>query len=48
NEQFRFQDIVAPGASTPLFRIEHEVRSLYHPDYRRPLVNREGVPPEGR
>ena len=44
NEQFRFMDIPAlnpsgkPGA--PLYSIEHEMRSAYHLDYRRPLVNR--------
>lgn len=47
NEQFRFEDIATPGGKAPLFSIEHEVRSLYHSDYRRPLVNREGFPPAG-
>ena len=40
--QFRFVDIVAPGGRKVLFSIEHEVRSLHHPLYRRPLVNRTG------
>lgn len=38
--QFRFVDIVDPQTRTPCFRIEHEVRSMTHPMFRRPLVNR--------
>lgn len=38
--QYRFVDIVSPEAGTALFAIEHEVRSLHHPLYARPLVNR--------
>jgi hypothetical protein len=38
--QYRFQDIVDPATSHRLFVIEHEVRSLRHPMYQRPLVNR--------
>jgi hypothetical protein len=38
--QYRFQDIVDPETSRPLFAIEHEVRSLCHPMYQRPLINR--------
>jgi hypothetical protein len=42
--QYRFQAIVDPagdpGNSEPLFELEHEVRSLSHAMYRRPLVNR--------
>jgi hypothetical protein len=38
--EWRFQDIVDPDSSEVLFRIEHEVRSLKHPLYGRPLVNR--------
>ncbi|MCY3831048.1 MAG: hypothetical protein OXF89_18130 [Rhodospirillaceae bacterium] len=41
--QYRFVNIAAPGAETPLFAIEHEVRSLHHPLYARPLVNRNGA-----
>lgn len=41
--QYRFVDIVAPGTKTPLFALEHEVRSLHHPLYARPLVNRNGM-----
>ena len=38
--EWRFQDIVDPKTLKPLFRIEHEVRSLRHPLFARPLVNR--------
>ncbi len=38
--QYRFEDIVDPEGGPPLFVIEHEVRSVSHPLYRRPLVNR--------
>jgi len=38
--QYRFQDIVAPDSGKVLFTIEHEVRSMTHPLYARPLVNR--------
>jgi len=38
--QYRFQDIVDPDSGKVLFTIEHEVRSLKHPLYMRPLVNR--------
>lgn len=38
--QYRVLDIVDPQSGAPLFRLEHEVRSLAHPLYGRPLVNR--------
>jgi hypothetical protein len=38
--QYRFQAIVDPDDGTPLFEIEHEIRSMTHPLYARPLVNR--------
>ena len=38
--QYRFRDIVEPGDGHVLFTIEHEVRSLTHPLYARPLINR--------
>ncbi len=38
--QYRFLDIVDPQSGTPLFTIEHEVRSMHHPLYGRPFVNR--------
>ena len=40
NHQFRFVDIVEPKSNKHLFSIEHEVRSMKHPMYKRPLVNR--------
>jgi hypothetical protein len=38
--QYRFRDIVDLATSRHLFTIEHEVRSVTHPAYLRPLVNR--------
>lgn len=38
--QYRFKDIVDPEDGRMLFTIEHEVRSMRHPLYARPLVNR--------
>lgn len=38
--QYRFQDIVDPASGRVLFTIEHEIRSMRHPMYLRPLVNR--------
>jgi hypothetical protein len=38
--QYRFQDIVDPDSGKVVFTIEHEVRSMKHPLYLRPLVNR--------
>jgi hypothetical protein len=38
--QYRFEMIVDPDNGKPVFQIEHEVRSLHHPLYARPLVNR--------
>lgn len=38
--QYRFADIVDPVTGAPCYRLEHEVRSLRHPLYARPLVNR--------
>jgi hypothetical protein len=40
NHQFRFQDIVDPETGEKLHELEHEVRSLRHPLYHRPFVNR--------
>ena len=39
--QYRFQDIVDPEDNRVLFTIEHEVRSMRHPMFMRPLVNRD-------
>lgn len=38
--QYRFVDIVDPQSGAKLFTLEHEVRSLTHPMYGRPLMNR--------
>ena len=38
--QYRFRDIVDPDSGRPLFTVEHEVRSVTHPMYLRPLINR--------
>ena len=38
--QYRFLDIVDPEDGKVLYRVEHEVRSMRHPMYARPLVNR--------
>jgi hypothetical protein len=38
--QYRFEDIVDLDTGKVLFTIEHEIRSMTHPLYARPLVNR--------
>lgn len=38
--QYRFVKIVDPRTRECLFEVEHEVRSLTHPMYLRPLINR--------
>lgn len=38
--EWRFQKVVDPASGEMLFEIEHEVRSLKHPLFGRPLVNR--------
>ncbi|MBI1735521.1 MAG: VOC family protein [Candidatus Rokubacteria bacterium] len=38
--QYRFNWLTDPDSGERLFEIEHEVRSLTHPMYMRPLVNR--------
>ncbi|MBM3560533.1 MAG: hypothetical protein FJX53_11785, partial [Alphaproteobacteria bacterium] len=38
--QYRFQSIVDPADGRALFEVEHEVRSMRHLLYARPLVNR--------
>jgi hypothetical protein len=38
--QYRFRDIVDLDSGRVLFTIEHEVRSITHPMFLRPLVNR--------
>ncbi len=39
--QYRFQDIVDVDSGEVLATIEHEVRSMRHPMFARPLVNRD-------
>lgn len=41
--QYRFLDIVDLETNQPLFRVEHEVRSMTHPLFARPLVNRNAA-----
>lgn len=43
NHQFRFVDIVDPKTGERLHQLEHEVRSLRHPMYRRVMVNRDAT-----
>ena len=43
NHQFRFKDIVDPQDGSKKFTLEHEVRSLRHPMYHRPFVNRDAA-----
>jgi hypothetical protein len=38
--QYRFKDLVDPESGARLFEIEHEIRSLTHPMWGRPFVNR--------
>ena len=38
--QYRWEHIVDPDSNEVLFEIEHEIRSMTHPLYARPLVNR--------
>lgn len=38
--QYRFKDIADKAGGEVLFTLEHEIRSMTHPLYARPLVNR--------
>jgi len=38
--QYRFRDIIDPESGRQLFTVEHEVRSITHPLFLRPLINR--------
>jgi hypothetical protein len=38
--QYRWEDIVDLDSNETLFKIEHEIRSMTHPLYARPLINR--------
>ncbi|HEY7316721.1 MAG TPA: hypothetical protein VIE89_04035 [Candidatus Binatia bacterium] len=40
NHQYRFKEIIDPDSGSTVFMVEHEVRSLHHPMFRRFLVNR--------
>ncbi len=39
--QYRFEDIIDPDDGRVLCSIEHEVRSMRHPSFARPLINRD-------
>ncbi len=39
--QYRFLDIVDPDTGQRFYELEHEIRSLRHPLYNKPLVNRD-------
>jgi hypothetical protein len=41
--QYRFLHITDPDSGDVLFEIEHEVRSMYHPMFGRPLMNRNAA-----
>ena len=38
--QYRFKDVIDLDTGKVLHHIEHEIRSLMHPLYARPLINR--------
>ena len=38
--QYRFLDIVDVDTNKPIFRIEHETRSMRHPMFNRTFINR--------
>lgn len=38
--QYRFKDIIDPDNGAVLYTLEHEIRSMTHPLYARPLINR--------
>src|SRR5579875_3675353 len=39
--QYRFKDIVDPETGKLLYSVEHEIRSMRHPLFGRPLINRD-------
>ena len=39
--QYRIYSVADPESGAPLFTLDHEVRSMTHPMYARPLVNRD-------
>jgi hypothetical protein len=44
DEQFRFHHMKDPKTKRLLFSFEHEMRSLHHPDFGKPLINRVELP----
>jgi hypothetical protein len=44
DEQFRFHDMKDPRTGKLLYSFEHEMRSLHHPDFGKPLINRVALP----
>jgi hypothetical protein len=38
--QYRFADIFDPASGESLYKLEHEIRSMTHPLYGRPMINR--------
>jgi len=38
--QYRFLDIVDPDSGKKLYQLEHEIRSMTHPLFGRPMINR--------
>lgn len=38
--QYRFKQLVDPDTNEPVYELEHEIRSVTHPLFARPLVNR--------
>lgn len=38
--QYRFKDIIDPDSGKVIYVLDHEVRSMGHPMYARPLINR--------
>jgi hypothetical protein len=43
NHQFRFKQLIDPDNGRDIFLLEHEVRSLHHPMFQRPFVNRDPI-----
>jgi hypothetical protein len=41
NNEYRFVKIIDPRTGEGVFELEHEVRSLHHPQFKRVLVNRD-------
>ncbi|MFM8318340.1 MAG: hypothetical protein ACKOAV_08210 [Bacteroidota bacterium] len=41
--QYRFIKVVDPDNGRVLFEVEHEIRSMTHPLFMRPLVNRNAA-----